>query len=112
MTKQIESGAPTHSALSSRQRKVLRGTAHGLKPVVQVGQKGVTETALAEVDKALDAHELIKVRLAGARDERLAAIGRIEADVTACLVGQVGRVAIFYRANPDPEKRRVDPGRA
>lgn len=94
--------------LTGAQRKHLRGLAHSLDPVVRIGQHGVTEPVLEEIDHALEAHELIKVKIAGDRDERREAAERIARESDAVLVGTIGTIAILYRRHPDPEERRVD----
>jgi len=95
--------------LSSRQRKFLRGLAHGLAPLVQVGREGVTEGVLAELDRALDEHELVKVRFQAGkeREAKGGAAAAIEARLGCAEVGRVGHVAIFYRPQPDPERRKI-----
>ncbi len=95
--------------LTSAQRKRLRGLAHDLQPLVHVGKEGLTEAALAQIDRALDDHELIKVRfLAGKETKREIAL-EIENRLVCALAGLVGHIAIYYRPHADPEKRRVDP---
>lgn len=94
-------------ALSSAQRARLRSLAHDLDPVVRTGKQGLTEAVLGEVDRALLARELIKVRLAGDRGEREALAHDIAARSDAALVGTIGRNAILYRAHPEPEKRVI-----
>lgn len=86
--------------LDEKQKTYLRGVAHGLKPVVYVGNAGVTAGVTAELDHSLDHHELIKVRLrVGDREARDAAIERVVAAASAELVGRIGNVAILYRRN-------------
>ena len=93
--------------LSGAQRKHLRGVAHGYKPLVQIGKEGLTDNVLRTIDEAITAHELIKVKLTAERDEREQLIPIIE-DRHGCeCVGAIGRIAILYRENPDPEKRRI-----
>jgi RNA-binding protein len=99
------------SDLTGKQRRWLRGQAHALKPVVQLGGKGLTDTVVAEVDRSLDAHELIKVRLVGERDEREAVAADLADRVEADAVGLTGKIAILYRPHPEPEKRRLRPPR-
>lgn len=94
--------------LTSAQRSHLRRLAHGLAPAVLVGRQGVTEAVLAEIDDALEARELIKVKLPGDRDERRAMADGIAARTDAAIAGLIGRMAILYRRNPDPDKRPVD----
>lgn len=95
------------SGLSSAQRKHLRGLAHALEPAVRVGQKGLTEPVEREVGRSLARHELIKVKLAGDRDERRELAEEIARAAGAQLVGIIGTIAILYRQNPDPEERKV-----
>lgn len=95
------------SALTGTQRKYLRGIAHPLKPVVQVGKAGVNEGVLSATKRALDDHELIKVKIGADRDERARMAGEIASGCDAELAGAIGTIAILYRANPDPEKRRI-----
>jgi RNA-binding protein len=96
------------SGLTSRQRSHLRSLAHGLDPAVLVGRAGVTDAVVREVEDALEARELIKVRLAGERDERAAAAEAIAARTGAEVAGRIGRIAILFRRNADPARRKVD----
>jgi len=93
--------------LSGTQRKYLRGLAHSLKPVVHVGKGGVGDGVLAATSRALDEHELIKVKIAAERDERARMAAEIEKGCDAELAGAVGTIAILYRRHSDPEKRRI-----
>lgn len=99
------------SELTGKQRRWLRGRAHDLDPVVQLGAKGLTDAVVAEVDRSLEAHELIKVRLAGERDEREVTAATLADRTNAHAVGTIGKVAILYRPHPDPEERQVKPPR-
>lgn len=101
------------SGLTSRQRSHLRSAAHALAPVVLVGRAGATEAVVCEVDDALAARELIKIRLAGDRDERQRTAAAIAERTGAELAGTIGRIAILYRQSPDPSRRRIalPPGR-
>jgi RNA-binding protein len=90
------------TALSNAQKRYLRGLAHDLKPVLLVGAKGVTPAVLAELDVALEQHELIKVRVSvGDRDERDACIAALVEGSEATLAGRIGHVAILYRRRKD-----------
>ena len=95
--------------LTSSQAKYLRGLAHGLNPVVFVGHKGVTPGLLDSVHEALDAHELIKLKFIDFKDRHLKAgmAAEIEAKTDSRLAGLIGHTAIFYRQQPDAEKRRI-----
>lgn len=94
--------APT---LDGAQRRRLRSLAHVLKPVVLVGEAGITATVLEAVDAALATHELIKVRLREPEDKHAAAEALAEAS-RAALCGVVGHTVILYR--PDPETPRIE----
>ena len=86
------------SALSNAQKRYLRGLAHELKPVVMVGAKGVGPSLLAELDQALEMHELIKVRVAAEdREQRDALIAALLEPSGAALVARIGHVAVLYR---------------
>jgi len=72
--------------LNPAERKALRARAHKLEPVVMIGGKGLTDEVIAEIDRALSAHELIKVRAAGLEREARAAISELlqRPDPPAC----------------------------
>jgi RNA-binding protein len=88
-------------ALRPRQRAHLKARAHALEPVVQIGQSGASSAAIAEVDRALTAHGLIKVKLAGDRDQRDELAKALSAGTDAAIVQQVGRIAVLWRPRPD-----------
>ncbi len=88
--------------LTERQRRHLRGLAHPLKPVVQIGNAGLTDAVAAEAARALHDHELIKVRFAGAdREARDAGLESLAARTGSVLVTRIGHVAVLYRPRPD-----------
>jgi RNA-binding protein len=95
------------SPLTGRQRKVLRRLAHGLDPVVQIGREGLTAAIATEVDNALEAHELIKVRLAADREERARQAQALSDRAGGELITTIGRVAIIYRPRQEPSERRI-----
>jgi putative YhbY family RNA-binding protein len=99
----VSKRATGSGALSARQRVQLKARAHALEPVVQVGAAGASDAVLAEVERALTAHDLIKIRLAGDRDERNALVATICERTGAAAVQQVGRVAALWRPRPDDE---------
>lgn len=87
--------------LSEKQRKHLRGLAHGLHPVSRLGSAGVTEAFLAEFEAALTHHELIKLKVTAAtRADRNAAIDDVAARTGATLISRIGNVAVLYRPCP------------
>jgi RNA-binding protein len=99
--------------LSSRRRSELRSEAHKLSPVVIIGDKGLTDEVLAEIDRSLKAHELIKVRAAtDERDARAVWIETICDRLQAHPVQQIGKIFVIYRENPKEEKKTAKPGAA
>jgi putative YhbY family RNA-binding protein len=90
--------------LTPRERAALKARAHALEPYVTVGQAGVSDAVVAETDRALTAHELIKVRLAGAdREARQALTDELCTRTDAAAVQSVGRILVLYRPRPDEE---------
>ena len=88
--------------LTPAERKALKAKAHKLEPVVQIGAKGLTDEVVAEIERALKAHELIKVRAAGLeRDDRAAMVNAICERTGAEQVQQVGKVFVIYRQDAD-----------
>ena len=94
--------------LKGSQRKWLRGQAHSLKPVVQIGRNGLTEGTLREIDLALDVHELIKVQAVAPKDEKRELGQQIEEKLGAETVGLIGHILILYREQSDPELQRFE----
>ena|SRR5688572_20119950 len=98
------SHAKTRSAVSSgtltgKQKSHLRGLGHALEPVVQMGKQGLTPAVLKEVDLALEAHELIKVKLPKESDQPSSAMGEeIQSQLGARIVQQIGHLLLLYRA--------------
>ena len=95
--------------LNGSQRKYLRGLAHGLNPAAFVGQKGVTDALVKEINEGLDAAELIKVKFVDNKEKNAkTALAREIAQRTGShLAGLIGHVAIYYRKHRDPEKRQI-----
>lgn len=90
--------------LSAKQRQALKTAAHHLKPVIIVGQKGITDALIRETDAALKAHELIKVQIRQEEREARRHAARELAEATAAtLVHQIGKTFILYRQNPGTE---------
>jgi len=88
--------------ITQKQRRWLKGQVHHLRPVVLLGQAGLTDRVLAEIDGALTHHELIKVKVnAGDRGLRDALVAEIAGRTGSDLVDRVGNMAAFYRANPE-----------
>ena len=88
--------------LTTRERAALKARAHALEPVVQIGSNGVTERLVAEVDRALTSHELIKVKVGTDDRADRVAIGEELAERTgAATVNRVGKVLVLWRPRPD-----------
>ena len=92
--------------LTDQQKRHLRGLGHALKPVVILGNAGLTENVLAEIDQALTHHELIKVRINAAdREQRTAIIDAICEQTKGDPVQCIGHILLIFRRNP--KKRRI-----
>lgn len=97
------------TALKGFQKKYLRGLAHSMKPVVLIGQHGLTPAVMATVEEALNAHELIKVKFNDfkEKEDKEALSERMIAATRATAVGSIGHTLILYRQHRKPEKRRI-----
>ena len=87
--------------MNSADKKKLRAEAHTLKPIVMIGQSGLTAAVLAEIELALDSHELIKVKIRAERDDRKLISEKICTGTGAELIQTIGQIAVIYRLNPD-----------
>jgi len=84
--------------LDKRRKKLLKAKAHHLKPVVRIGQHGLTQGIIGETDACLERHELIKVHVhEGKREERQTMIDELIERTKAQLVHRIGKVFILYR---------------
>ncbi|MCB1054091.1 MAG: YhbY family RNA-binding protein [Acidobacteria bacterium] len=93
--------------LSGAQRKFLRGQAHHLKPLVQIGRQGLTEASLEHLEAGLADHELVKVKFLDFKDRKEELVPHMEQRLRAECVGVIGHTAIFYRRHHDPDKRKI-----
>jgi RNA-binding protein len=91
-------------SLTESQKRYLRGLTHDINPVVMVGDKGLTDNVMAEIELALDHHELIKVKLRSDRETRSDWSQQIIQASRAELVHEIGQVACYYRRNPQNPK--------
>jgi RNA-binding protein len=90
--------------VTSKERARLKAHAHALEPVVQMGAAGLTDAVVTEVDRALTAHELIKVRIGtDDRAERIALGDDVAARADAQVVHRVGKVLILWRPRPEEQ---------
>lgn len=94
------------TTLTAAQTRFLRGQAHDLKAMLQVGGKGITDALVAEIELALEHHELIKVKVAaGDREQRDTLIEQLAERTGSALIQRIGHTAVFYRQNS--EKRQI-----
>ncbi len=94
--------------MNSEQKKQMKGQAHELKPVIMIGQAGLTESVLKELDIALDTHELIKIRIRAERTERKDIKEKICIETKAELIQNIGQIVVIYRKKPEkPSKKSV-----
>ena len=89
-------------SLTEKMKNDLRGRGHTLKPVVSIGNAGLSKAVLREIELSLEHHELMKIKIGGAeRDERKKIIARICDQFDAELVQAIGHIALIYRKHPD-----------
>lgn len=95
--------------LKGSQKKYLRGLAHSMNPSAMVGHKGITPALMDEINQALGAAELIKIKFNDHKEKEAknALIEEITLGTHSQLAGMVGHVAILFRRNPDPEKQKI-----
>lgn len=95
-------------AITEQQRRSLKKLVHHLKPVVMVGQQGLSEGVFNEIEIALDSHELIKIKLSGSdKVERQAMIEKVCEMTNADFVHSIGHTAAFYRRHPKKPKIKI-----
>ncbi len=82
------------------QKKKLKAQAHSLNPVVMIGQAGLTEAVIKEINLALDTHELIKVKIRAERDDRKMISEQICSQTLSEQIQSIGQIAVLYRKNP------------
>ncbi|WP_314443261.1 ribosome assembly RNA-binding protein YhbY [Massilia timonae] len=93
--------------LTPAERSTLRAEAHGLNPVVMIGEAGLTESVVKEISASLDAHGLIKVRVFGDdREARVAMYEQICLDLDAAPVQHIGKLLVLYRPKKEAVKER------
>jgi RNA-binding protein len=94
--------------LTGKQRKHLRGLAHGLKPLIHVGGKGLTPELLHQLDEALEHHELIKVKFLDFKDAKAELTSKITTELDCAEAGTIGHHVILYRPARDPDRREIE----
>ena len=94
--------------LTGKEKKYLRGLAHALNPVVIIGKNGYTEQVETQIDEALSAHELIKIKFIDYIDEKKEIAAEITEKLGCECCGSIGHTFIFFRQNEDPAKRKIE----
>lgn len=95
--------------MNSEQLKQMKSKAHDLKPVIMIGQAGLTEAVNKEIELALDTHELIKIKVRAEREERKQIQQKICAETNAELIQSIGQVVVIYRKKPEPTPKKPAP---
>ena len=90
--------------LSNNQKRHLRSLGHHLKPVVWIGQHGLGENVMTEVEQALDSHELVKIKIAAERETRADISAEILSKTQAEEIHTIGQMLILFRHNPKKPK--------
>lgn len=90
--------------MNSKQRHYLRGLAHSFKPVVNIGKNGITEGTIHSIHVALNAHELIKVKIKGDKKEFSEFVTQ---KLNCYLVGSIGNIVTLFRQNEKLENRKI-----
>ena len=93
--------------ITSKQRKILEKAAHNLDPIVIIGQNGVTDSLVQMVLNSLKAHELIKVKFNDFKDDKRELTENLCNSCGALLVRIIGTIAILYKEQENPEKRKI-----
>lgn len=94
-------------SLTEQQIHLFKGQAHKLKPVVMIGNNGLTEAVQLEINQALTDHELIKIKISSQeRESRLAFINEITQVQHATLIDQIGHIAVLYRKSNKKSKKK------
>ncbi len=93
--------------MNSVRKKQLKAQAHLLKPVIIIGQAGLTESVLKEIEITLDTHELIKIKIRAERDDRKTIREQIIIETKAELIQSIGQIVVIYRKKPEPKVEKV-----
>ena len=93
--------------LNNSQLRQLKGKAQLLEPVLNIGKEGLSNGFLKSMEVALDSHELLKVKFVAFKEEKKQLAPLLAEKTNSHLIMRVGNVAVFYRAQSDPAKRRI-----
>ena len=94
--------------ITTREKKLLKKIAHNIKPLIQIGKNGVTPGTIANIDKALKDHELIKIKYLEHKAEKKNLTRQIIEETGSDLINQIGNTATLYRESPNPEKKEIN----
>ena len=92
---------------NASRRRQIKGLAHELEPLIQIGMQGVTDGVMKNIDSALKNHELIKIKFLEHKDEKEELVRKIVEQIGSELIDIIGNIAILYKQNPDPKKRKI-----
>ncbi|GAW86222.1 RNA-binding protein [Bathymodiolus platifrons methanotrophic gill symbiont] len=95
--------------MNSEQLKQLKTLAHELNPVIMIGQAGLTEAVLKEIELALDTHELIKIKIRAEREQRKQIQQQICTETKAEPIQSIGQIIVIYRKKPEQTKKKQAP---
>ncbi len=95
--------------MNPEQLKQMKTKAHDLKPVIIIGQAGLTEAVNKEIELALDTHELIKIKIRAERKERRHIQQLICSETSAELIQSIGQIIVIYRKKPEQAKKKPAP---
>ena len=91
--------------LNSSQRSYLKGQAHNLEPMVQIGKNGLTDGVIHSINAALSSKELIKIKFREFKDDKKDISAKISAETLSLMVGMIGHTLILFKQNPNPEEQ-------
>ena len=96
----------TRIPLSPQARSYLKAEAHVLRPVVQIGKSGLSESVVREVASSISAHELIKVKVMADKEDKAIMAEEVAKSTSSALVEVLGNIIILFKPNKDPAKRK------
>lgn len=102
-----ETKEPKENRLTGKQRRHLRGLAHGIEPLAHLGKHGLTDALVRNLDELLEHHELIKLKFLDYKDQKKALVQQIEERLDCESVGLIGHHAILFRPARQPEHRSI-----
>ncbi len=95
--------------LTPREKKLIKKLSHDLKPLIRIGKNGVTPATIANIDKALNDHELIKIKYLEHKDQKNTLTRQITEETRSELINRIGNTIVLYREGSRPQKREAPP---